>query len=191
MTRQAGVWSPQGGQVARNPPVGGIRPKALSGGGAAPAVEHRRPAWLWPGQGHCTLDKELRRAYGLSCADYERLFHAQGGVCRRCGRPPTPCRRLVVDEDHETGEVWGLLHFGCNRRIDQRTRRYLREPPPVWLLVPKAKQEAAERRRQAKRATARKRAKPTAAAAAADPSTYAAKVEAVLRSSTPPGGERP
>jgi hypothetical protein len=61
----------------------------------------------------------------------------------------------VVDEDHDTGEIWGLLHFGCNRRIDQATRRYLREPPPVRLTVPADRQRAAERRRRQKARRAR------------------------------------
>jgi hypothetical protein len=165
-----------GGQPGRMSPVGAHWPKALSEAEAeAFKVEHKRPSWLWPGQGHCTLDKELRRTYGLSCADYERLLEAQGGVCRRCGQPPTT-RRLVVDEDHETNEVWGLLHFGCNRRIDQATRRYLRTPPPLRFMVPAAKQQAAERRRQQKARRARAAAKPDRSPAR--PSGYAEQIAA-------------
>jgi len=185
---KAAAWSPDGGQLARIRPVGADRPKALSEGEAWTETCRSRPEWLWPGY-HCPLDKELRRTYGFGCGDYRRLLDAQGGVCRRCGGPPR-ARRLVVDEDHDTGEVWGLLHFGCNRRIDQLDRRYLREPPPVRLVVPADRQRAAERRRQQKRARTRRRAaKPTAATAPAEPGSYAEKVAAALRSSTPtPGG---
>lgn len=186
MSEQA-VRSPDGGQLARIRPVGANRPKALSGGDAWTETCGSRPGWLWPGY-HCPLDKELRRTYGFGCSDYRQLLVAQGGVCRRCGQPPR-ARRLVVDEDHDTGEVWGLLHFGCNRRISQLDRRYLRQPPPVRLLVPEDRQRAAERRRQQKRArTRRHAAKPTTDAVPAENGSYAEKVAAALRSSTPPGG---
>jgi hypothetical protein len=190
------VRSPDGGRLARIRPVGANRPKALSEWsnalGRCATVGGARPGWLWPSQGHCTLDKELRRTYGFGCADYWTLFDAQGGTCRRCGHPPTPTRRLVVDEDHDTGEVGGLIHFGENRRIDQKTRRYLRTPPPVRLVVPPDRLRAAERRRQRKRRADRARAQPTptAAAAAAEPGSYAAKLEAALRSSSHPSTDK-
>jgi len=76
------------------------------------------------------LDAHLRRTFGITLAEYRELLVAQGGVCACCGEPPTvalgiPSRRqgravrprLVVDHDHETGEIRGLLCSPCNRGI--------------------------------------------------------------------------
>ena len=55
--------------------------------------------------------KERHRynTYGLWSSNYEALLESQGGVCAICGEPPT-----VVDHDHKTGKVRGLLCSGCN-----------------------------------------------------------------------------
>ncbi len=64
-----------------------------------------------PDSGRCS---RYRRLYGITVADYDRMFDEQGGVCLIC---QTPCRsgmRLAVDHDHKTGVVRGLLCYGCN-----------------------------------------------------------------------------
>lgn len=48
--------------------------------------------------------------YGLTEKDYEAIKELQGGKCLICGRGG----RLVVDHDHESGEVRGLLCSNCN-----------------------------------------------------------------------------
>lgn len=76
------------------------------------------------------LDAHLRRAFGITLAEYREMLVGQGGVCAICGEPPTvalgiPTRRqgravrprLVVDHNHATGEVRGLLCAPCNRGI--------------------------------------------------------------------------
>lgn len=55
----------------------------------------------------------LAKRYGLSQADYDRMYAAQGGVCAICGKPPKK-KRLSVDHDHRTGKVRALLCAGCN-----------------------------------------------------------------------------
>lgn len=57
--------------------------------------------------------------YGLSEAEYWRLFEGQGGVCAICKQPETKVHKgvlshLSVDHDHETGAVRGLLCMNCN-----------------------------------------------------------------------------
>lgn len=44
------------------------------------------------------------------------LLKQQGGLCPLCGKPIdlTIAREGVVDHDHHTGEVRGVLHRGCN-----------------------------------------------------------------------------
>ena len=52
--------------------------------------------------------------YGITKEDYERFFVLQGGVCALCGLPPLSDKNLVVDHDHDTNLLRGLLHFECN-----------------------------------------------------------------------------
>jgi len=57
-----------------------------------------------------------RRAL-VTPGQYENMLAAQGGVCKICERPPKPEQRLVVDHDHETDVVRGLLCVTCNAGI--------------------------------------------------------------------------
>lgn len=50
------------------------------------------------------------RSYGLSEDDFISMVDAQHGRCAICG---AECE-LVVDHDHETGKVRGLLCRNCN-----------------------------------------------------------------------------
>jgi hypothetical protein len=63
-----------------------------------------------------TRDADLRRKYGITAADYDRMLAAQGGVCAICGRPPKT-RRLNVDHDHNTGRIRGILCWRCNKGL--------------------------------------------------------------------------
>lgn len=58
-------------------------------------------------------DEKLKRAYGISGTDYERILEKQGGVCAICGSAPHK-KRLAVDHCHKTGAVRGLLCSICN-----------------------------------------------------------------------------
>jgi hypothetical protein len=61
--------------------------------------------------------RHVEATYGITAADYARLYAAQGGKCYICRRK-AHSKRLAVDHDHETGEVRGLLcadrERGCN-----------------------------------------------------------------------------
>ena len=54
--------------------------------------------------------------YGLSIEDYDQLVEAQGGRCKICGTdtPNGHHKRFVVDHNHDTNEVRGLLCSTCN-----------------------------------------------------------------------------
>lgn len=52
--------------------------------------------------------------YGLTPADHDAMRVAQDNRCLIC-KQPAP--RLVVDHNHETGKVRGLLCDGCNRGL--------------------------------------------------------------------------
>jgi hypothetical protein len=64
--------------------------------------------------------KSFRRnleIYGLTTADFVRLFAGQGGLCAICGKPNERRRRLVVDHCHTSGRVRGLLCDACNNML--------------------------------------------------------------------------
>ena len=57
----------------------------------------------------------LKRTYGITLEDYNKLLEEQGGVCKICGLKDQPGKfRLAVDHDHKTGAVRGILCNGCN-----------------------------------------------------------------------------
>lgn len=67
-------------------------------------------------------DYDLKKKFGLSMADYQRMFAAQGGVCAVCEKPETATRGgevkwLAVDHCHDTGAVRGLLCQSCNLMV--------------------------------------------------------------------------
>ncbi|KOX53929.1 hypothetical protein ADL19_14950 [Streptomyces purpurogeneiscleroticus] len=77
----------------------------------------------------------MRLNYGISVAEFEAMFDLQDGKCKIChGGPKGLHSTLVVDHDHETGAVRGLLCGSCNAllgmagddiEILDRARRYL------------------------------------------------------------------
>lgn len=53
----------------------------------------------------------IYRKYGLTPDDYYGLIEAQHGLCAMCEKEP---KRFVVDHDHATGQVRGLVCDRCN-----------------------------------------------------------------------------
>lgn len=60
----------------------------------------------------------LNRKYKMTPEEYDRMYEAQGGKCGICEKQGVPQgmpgEKLVVDHDHETGLVRGLLCYQCN-----------------------------------------------------------------------------
>lgn len=61
----------------------------------------------------------IRRVYGLTEEQYNELL---GTSCPICLRPWSDTVRPVVDHDHHSGEVRGVLCFYCNHRVVGRHR---------------------------------------------------------------------
>lgn len=62
-------------------------------------------------------DRRLQATYGISETEYERLLHLQHGRCAICQRPYSDAHPLIVDHQHLTGVVRGLLCSECNTGI--------------------------------------------------------------------------
>lgn len=58
-------------------------------------------------------DYDLKRAYGITLEDYKNMLKAQNGCCAICGKTGLE-RKLVVDHNHTTGKIRGLLCDKCN-----------------------------------------------------------------------------
>lgn len=60
-------------------------------------------------------DGELLRNFGLTRADYNRLWQIQGGMCAICKIHQLDINKnLRVDHCHKTNRVRGLLCHNCN-----------------------------------------------------------------------------
>ena len=56
-----------------------------------------------------------KKKYGISIQEYDELLAAQGGCCKICGTDtPNGQGRFVIDHNHTTGEIRGLLCSTCN-----------------------------------------------------------------------------
>ncbi len=62
------------------------------------------------------VNSHLKRKFGITLDDYNKMLKEQGGVCAVCGGPPSGRwkHRFHVDHDHVTGKVRGLVCFHCN-----------------------------------------------------------------------------
>jgi len=66
------------------------------------------------GRSTYTIERQRLYEYGLTQDEYLELLRQQGGTCPICGGEPDP---FVVDHDHRTGAVRGLLCGPCNRAL--------------------------------------------------------------------------
>jgi len=55
----------------------------------------------------------------------ERLLSAQGYICVLCGKPATEYE-AVLDHDHNSGKIRGVLHRGCNALLGKIENNYRR-----------------------------------------------------------------
>jgi hypothetical protein len=56
----------------------------------------------------------IKRRYGITIDDYDRMVEKQSGKCAICGKEDS---KLHIDHDHQTNRVRGLLCGPCNRKL--------------------------------------------------------------------------
>jgi len=87
-------------------------------------------------------DQYLKRTYGITLEEYERVLDKQGGGCYGCGKPHGT-RSLHVDHSHKTNIVRGILCPWCNSalqklrddpEIARNLASYLESPPAAEVL---------------------------------------------------------
>lgn len=139
-----------------------------------------RPHWLWPGY-HCTMDKELRRDWGITCGQYFDMYNKQGGKCAlpSCGMESE--RRFDVDEYHKTLKVRGLLCRKHNRQITEEIADYILNPPADEFNIfvdgrrVRKREERLETKRQS--GTNRRRPRPKLVTASAESTTESTDID--------------
>lgn len=63
-------------------------------------------------------NKQYKRLYGITINTYNEMFSSQNGCCKICNKHQSEFKkRLVVDHNHSTGEIRGLLCSPCNSLI--------------------------------------------------------------------------
>ena len=86
----------------------------------ANTARHKKLVMAWADKNRDLVKSRRRRGhlkkmYGITPEDYDRIFLEQEGRCGICGTDLD----LVVDHDHTTGRVRGLLCRRCNRTLGQ------------------------------------------------------------------------
>jgi len=67
-------------------------------------------------------EKYLKRTYGIDFDEWVCMFEKAEGKCALCGSNgfklnPKSFLTLVVDHDHNTGKIRGMLCHNCNRAL--------------------------------------------------------------------------
>jgi len=62
-------------------------------------------------------DYGLRYRYGINSEQFDKIFESQGRLCAICGSDKSDSRNFVVDHNHKTGNIRGILCSYCNRGL--------------------------------------------------------------------------
>jgi hypothetical protein len=64
--------------------------------------------------------RHLKRKFGITIEDYDRMFKEQDGKCKICSTESfgdSRCKYFTVDHCHDTGNIRGLLCNRCNTAL--------------------------------------------------------------------------
>lgn len=59
----------------------------------------------------------IKRVFGITVEDYDRMLIEQGGRCAGCGSDTRGRGHFDIDHCHDTGRVRGLLCYQCNSAL--------------------------------------------------------------------------
>ena len=85
--------------------------------------------------------EQLKRIYGVTDSTVKRLIKDQNSKCGGCGRTS---KKLMVDHNHETQEIRGMLCGNCNTAAGlmndnpeylRNLAKYLESPPAKLTLA--------------------------------------------------------
>ncbi|WP_189056144.1 endonuclease domain-containing protein [Longimycelium tulufanense] len=78
-----------------------------------------RPGGAWSYCRTCHRDYQRQRRHHLTDTEIRDFYASHGHDCRICGTPEkeTAHGRLVIDHDHATGLIRGLLCDLCNKAL--------------------------------------------------------------------------
>jgi hypothetical protein len=62
-------------------------------------------------------DWHMKKSFGFSQEEYDRMHNEQQGLCACCLEPETQEKKLAIDHDHTTGKVRALLCQRCNTTL--------------------------------------------------------------------------
>jgi len=62
---------------------------------------------------------QLKYKFGITVEQYNQMFVEQNGTCLICHQVNIRGRYLVVDHNHKTGKIRGLLCYHCNNGLGQ------------------------------------------------------------------------
>lgn len=102
--RKAGRLATSPVEAATCPDCGERKPASGFG------VDHARPTGIKLYCKPCVAARSRNSKYRLTDTQYAAMVEAQAGCCAVCAQPS----KLVVDHDHATGEIRGLLCDPCN-----------------------------------------------------------------------------
>lgn len=67
-----------------------------------------------------TRNNDLKRKYGITLKEHQKMYDEQNGVCAICGSEGDgKWKKLCVDHNHKTGKVRKLLCRNCNMVLGQ------------------------------------------------------------------------
>ena len=100
-------------------------------------LDNRKKYYSNPENKKAMKDSYLKRTYGISLKDYNTKLIEQKHSCYICGVDELEVKNgLVVDHNHKTGDVRGLLcskcniglgHFNDNQDLLQKAIDYLKK----------------------------------------------------------------
>jgi hypothetical protein len=105
------------------PPTAYPRNASKAGGREAECLRCKRARENTPEAKEMKRDRELKRRYGIMAWQYDELVLEQRNKCAICSKHETKTnefgepRPLVVDHDHTSGYVRGLLCCACNKAL--------------------------------------------------------------------------